>query len=245
MITLRFLPVCSVPLQASLTKRFFAQANDKVAKTKAKPSDALSRALNDEYQFEKERYTEFTEGLEFIKSSGFTLLESPENAEIKLVKNLGDKIVEIKYQASELANEDEEGDAMDEEGKDDKSPEKESNTAKSRADFNVVVKRSDGSGMIFTCSSESAEMNIFNVTYSKKVDDLMKEDSTKNVIPYLGPSFENLDEKVQKAFYEYLESLGLSDKLLAFIECSSIDKEQRMYMDWLQSINDFVKQRKN
>ena len=239
---LRFLPAISC---MPSTIRFFSPSGNPPKKQTAvqKPtiSSELSQALRNELKFEKERYVEFTEGNDFIKQSGFTLIESPENAEIKLVKNVGDKNVEIRYQASELIDDAEEGERPEEEKMDAKNGEEEKEgDAKSRSEFTVTVKGKDGKGLLFACASENAEMNIFSISYSNNVDGLFKDDYDKTKTPYLGPTFDNLDEKVQRSFYEYLESLGINEKLLAYIECTSVDKEQKMYINWLQDISKFV-----
>ena len=47
---------------------------------------------------------------------------------------------------------------------------------------------------------------------------------------YVGPDFTTLDERIQTATTEYLESFGVDEHLCAFVECMSLDKDQRLYM---------------
>lgn len=59
---------------------------------------------------------------------------------------------------------------------------------------------------------------------------------------YLGPDFVSLDEEIQKGLSEYLINTGLDQPTVAFIEVMAMDKEQRLYMKWLQDINKFIKE---
>jgi complement component 1 Q subcomponent-binding protein len=58
---------------------------------------------------------------------------------------------------------------------------------------------------------------------------------------YLGPDFVSLDEDIQKGLSEYLINNGLDQPTVAFIEVMAMDKEQRLYMKWLQEVNKFIK----
>ena len=39
---------------------------------------------------------------------------------------------------------------------------------------------------------------------------------------------------------EYMEGYGINEHLAAFVECMSLDKDQRLYMNWLSSIKGFI-----
>ena len=53
--------------------------------------------------------------------------------------------------------------------------------------------------------------------------------------------FEELDEKVQKGFQEYLEERGIDNELGDYLIAISEDKEQREYISWLDRVKNFVK----
>lgn len=57
---------------------------------------------------------------------------------------------------------------------------------------------------------------------------------------YAGPDFSTLDERIQTSIAEYLEGYGVNEHLCAFVECMSLDKDQRLYMNWLSNLKDFV-----
>ena len=39
---------------------------------------------------------------------------------------------------------------------------------------------------------------------------------------------------------EYLEGFGVNEHMGAFIECMSLDKDQRLYMKWLKDVARFI-----
>ena len=57
---------------------------------------------------------------------------------------------------------------------------------------------------------------------------------------YPGPEFNSLDERVQTGIMEYLEGFGVNEHMGAFIECMSLDKDQRLYMQWLKDVSKFI-----
>ena len=57
---------------------------------------------------------------------------------------------------------------------------------------------------------------------------------------YSGPDFNSLDERLQTGLSDFLQGHGVNEHLAAFVEVMSLDKDQRLYMKWLQQIKDFV-----
>jgi len=39
---------------------------------------------------------------------------------------------------------------------------------------------------------------------------------------------------------DYLDTLGVNEELASFVEVLSLDKDQRLYLKWLQSLNTFL-----
>jgi hypothetical protein len=39
-----------------------------------------------------------------------------------------------------------------------------------------------------------------------------------------------------------MTGFGINEHLAAFIECMSLDKDQRLYMNWLSNLKDFINQ---
>ena len=59
---------------------------------------------------------------------------------------------------------------------------------------------------------------------------------------YSGPDFSTLDERIQTSLSEFLSGFGVNEHLAAFVECMSLDKDQRLYMQWLKDLKEFVHQ---
>jgi len=58
---------------------------------------------------------------------------------------------------------------------------------------------------------------------------------------YSGPDFSSLDERVQTGLQEYLTSLGINEHVASFVEVMSLDKDQRLYMRWIEDVENFLK----
>ena len=58
---------------------------------------------------------------------------------------------------------------------------------------------------------------------------------------YLGPDFSSLPDDLQITLSQYLIDNGIDQQAVAFVEVMSLDKEQRLYLKWLQDVQSFVK----
>lgn len=59
---------------------------------------------------------------------------------------------------------------------------------------------------------------------------------------YGGPVFDELDDTLQNAFYEWLsDEVGVDDDLAARLSDYASAKEQTEYVGWLKSVHSFVK----
>ena len=58
---------------------------------------------------------------------------------------------------------------------------------------------------------------------------------------YAGPNFDELDQAVQNAFYEYLADRGVDDALAERLADYAQAKEQNEYVNWLAAARDFAK----
>ena len=109
-------------------------------------------------------------------------------------------------------------------------------------DFTVFIRNSsDKGGLVVDATSMDTEINYNNVFMTDNIE----EEKTKNRFErqmkgYAGPDFSTLDERIQTAVTEYLEGFGVNEHLSAFVECMSLDKDQRLYMAWLSNLKDFV-----
>ena len=109
-------------------------------------------------------------------------------------------------------------------------------------DFTVFITDKSGkAGMVIEATTVDTEINYNSVQVSSDVSEQKSLHRLERQIKqYAGPDFSTLDERIQNSLTEYLEGFGINEHLGAFVECMSLDKDQRLYMSWLKSLNDFV-----
>lgn len=130
----------------------------------------------------------------------------------------------------------------DEQEDEKKGEEEEEGMSENYCDFTVVVSDASGKkGLIVEATSMDTEINYNSVAVS---DDLQKDLKLhrfeRQMKRYPGPDFSTLDERIQTSLSEYFEGYGVNEHLCAFVECMSLDKDQRLYMSWLSQLKDFV-----
>ena len=110
-------------------------------------------------------------------------------------------------------------------------------------DFTIYITDGDGiKGMIAEATSMDTEIAINNVLITDEMDRIKQLPRfDRSINEYIGPDFTTLDERIQQSLIEYLEGYGINEQLAAFVECMSLDKDQRLYMKWLNNVRDFVK----
>jgi hypothetical protein len=102
------------------------------------------------------------------------------------------------------------------------------------ADFSVYVKMDGNTGLVIDCTTQDTEVAINNVMHTTELSKMMKISRwERSYAYYAGPDFSTLDERLQTGLNEYLQSLGVNEHCAAFVEVMSLDKDQRLYMNWL------------
>lgn len=207
-----------------------------------KNTERLLKAVASELDYEKQHYMEFAEAEKFLTTTGFSRIDTPDTVGIRLEKKIEGQTVIILYDAKEAIPVEVEKD--EKKPKDESQPETETISV---VDLSIVVKNEDGSGIMMECETKNAKLDIFKVIFCKSVDDALNTTDIHKMEKvgreYKGPDFANLDEKVQQGFLEMLESFGINDKVLTYIECSSVNKEQLLYIAWLARIKAFASKR--
>jgi hypothetical protein len=96
-------------------------------------------------------------------------------------------------------------------------------------------------GIVVEATSMDTEISFNSISV---VEDVSAAKSLhrfeRQIKSYPGPDFSTLDERIQSSLTEYLEGFGVNEHLAAFIECMSLDKDQRLYMKWLANLKDFI-----
>merc|ERR1712070_398259 len=105
-------------------------------------------------------------------------------------------------------------------------------------DFCLTVENpTSSSGISFYCSTQSGEEHRYIIGNVKSFANAEERDSVSG---YNGPDFEDIDDKLQEAFDEYLAEAGMNNDVCDFIDGMAIDKEQREYIRWLKSTKAFT-----
>jgi len=129
----------------------------------------------------------------------------------------------VRQQGEEEWTEDATGDAAEEEEGDNPSP--------PSLFFEVRVTKAERV-LAFECVTDGCEVDILRV-------DLLREGEEHDEL-YTGPEYSSLDETLQSAFADYLESRGVDGALAEYLVELASDKEQREYTNWLRGTAAFV-----
>jgi len=198
--------------------------------TRGQALATLKTCLTTESEHEKTEYARDTYLEDFIKKTGFKVEENPEKVEVLLKKSIGNTEVVVSFLARPPEDPGPEGEEpADQQADDDDN--------KSWVDFQASIS-TGAKGLIFECSSAKNEMTVNNIVVTRDVNSTERVSNFLNAQKqYRGPDFDGLDEELQKAFMHYLSVHGVDEDLATFIESYSLDKEQRLYMDWLAKVN--------
>ena len=211
--------------------RFFLAARplSRSFATYSQAAQNLKRVLASEIEHEDKEYYQ-DEGLQaFLKKTGFQVEEKSDKVEIFLKKPLSNGQVVVSFLARPPEVPSPEGEEQHAD-----------NDNQSWVDFQASI--STGStGLIFECSTTKGEVAVNNIVVAH---DINKTDKVTNFLnsqkQYRGPDFEGLDEELQTAFMNYLTASGVDEELATFIENYSLDKEQRLYMEWLGKVKSLI-----
>merc|ERR1719238_686517 len=109
-------------------------------------------------------------------------------------------------------------------------------------DFTIVISDLSGqTGLIVEATTMDTEVNYNSVMASEDLANIREHHRfDRQMKSYVGPDFSTLDERIQTSMTEYLEGFGINEHLCAFVECMSLDKDQRLYMNWLSDLKNFV-----
>ena len=107
-------------------------------------------------------------------------------------------------------------------------------------DFSVsIAKPGSQRGLIVDCTSIDTDIHINNIQMSWDVEaDFAKNRMERVMEMYAGPEFHTLDDRLKTSVIDYLRDFGVNEHLAAFIEVYSLDKDQRIYMKWLEHLKD-------
>ena len=199
-----------------------------------KSAQKLNKALESEIKYENENYSQLEDIETFLNESGFQFKEQDAGINMVLSKEVGDKIIEVHFEARQPLPDDmpeQEGQEEDMEA-----------PSENYCDFTIYIKDTTGKkGMVVEATSMDTEIAFNNVLVADDMDAIMKmQRFERSMNEYNGPDFTTLDERIQTSLSEFLEGYGVNEHMAAFVECMSLDKDQRLYMRWLSSVKSFI-----
>ena len=138
-----------------------------------------------------------------------------------------------------VPDEEEAGEDQPQQGEED-----EQGMSENYCDFTIAITDGTGKvGLIVEATSMDTEINFSTVMVSQNVPEHMKlHRFERQMKQYAGPDFSTLDERIQSSLTEYMEGFGINEQLCSYVECMSLDKDQRLYMRWLSSVKDFIQE---
>lgn len=109
-------------------------------------------------------------------------------------------------------------------------------------DFTVFITNANGSkGLVVEATSMDTEIAFNSILCTENMKAVKQmQRFERSLTEYNGPDFTTLDERIQTSLTEYMEGYGVNEHLAAFVECMSLDKDQRLYMRWLEKLDSFV-----
>lgn len=187
----------------------------------------LLNAFSSEIEYEEKEFKPISkeEKQAFFDNSGFKFIEAENSARLQLQKTVGDFEVKICYFARSPLPEDQEDN-------------QESEGPAHMTDFQVLIhKKGKNSGFLVEAVVMDSQVNINHVHVSDNLHDFHTKflSGTIDADVYQGPDFSTLDENLQTAFGEFFTDLGINEETASFIEMSSLDKDQSLYMNWLRN----------
>ncbi len=198
----------------------------------------LNKALEKEIAYENENYSKLEDIDTYLNESGFEFEEEDNGINLVLKKDLGDKTLEVKFESRAPMPEDDvpmPEEMQHSDGEDDYAGD-------NFCDFSVFISnKNNKEGLVVECTSMDTEISFSNMLMCEDVDkvkSLGRFERHMNLYP--GPEFQTLDERIQTGMVEYLEGMGINEHLAAFVECMSLDKDQRLYMKWLGNLKNFI-----
>lgn len=193
--------------------------------------------LKAERVFEQENYSPVKDKVSVLEKTGYSLTESDTSKLMVMTKQSGDYEINIFFEARTPAPAEnyqpEQGEQPDEE---------QDQEMEDFVDFTVSVSKPGAAkGLVIDCACFNSELSINYVTAVEQPEKYARESRLSRAPDqYLGPEFGTLEERVQVAMQDFLQGLGLDDEVVTFIEIYSLDKEQRLYMNWLDDVEAFL-----
>eukprot|EP01018_Ginkgo_biloba_P038164 Gb_41394 [translate_table: standard] len=154
----------------------------------------------------------------------FTVEDIPGEQSVILRRKYGNEDIKVEVLAMDIG-------ALGQRGDDDEEEIEKGGQA--NVNLTVTVSKGEGPSLEFICTAYPDKV-IVDVMAIKE-----KEQSADHMA-YEGPSFQDLDENLQKGFHKFLEVRGIKGSLSSFLAEYMINKDSREYIRWLKNVKAFV-----
>jgi len=107
----------------------------------------------------------------------------------------------------------------------------------------ITVSKPSGGALHFEGLIQDSSVVVQNICFYKDAalaTDLSADADWRRRGLYIGPQFDQLDVNVQEEFDEFLAQRGVDQSLAMFLPEYAEYKEQKEYVEWLQSVKKFV-----
>jgi complement component 1 Q subcomponent-binding protein len=104
--------------------------------------------------------------------------------------------------------------------------------------LNITITKPGTGAVQVDALANSGVVGIESVYFypeAELADPLTHEDGRKKSMIYPGPPFENLDQELQSLLEKYIDERGINEQLAVFVPDYLDFKEQREYVQWLES----------
>jgi len=205
----------------------------------------LAKSITREISFEEENYEKDDISPQYLEKSGFTLKDTENSNEIELTKKVGNVDVRLFYKArvprmtsgdlkSTKEPKSEPLVPPEEKGLEDETEHPD------YCDFIAYIIQPDGMAMTFDCTAYGREVAINYIAMIDDVEAHRKELNPEKHNTYYFADFTTLDDRLQISMFEYLKTFDVDEELALFVSHNSLDKDQRLYMKWLENVKNFV-----
>jgi len=125
-------------------------------------ADKLIKSLNKEITYEQENYTQLEDIDTFLNESGFAFSETDAGVAMTLSKTIGDRTIEVVFDARQPLPE--------QEGEEGQAEEEEEGLSENYCDFTIFISNEDGSrGLVVEATSMDTEINYNSVMVTSDI----------------------------------------------------------------------------
>jgi complement component 1 Q subcomponent-binding protein len=195
---------------------------------------SITDELTKEIEFEegnKEVDTEY-EDAKKITLEHFKLHEKPGSGVVRLTRKHKDEQIEVRFDVQDSNEEELDGEADYGQGDDDNNEDQVVGEDVG-VNFEVTITKGDKKVIVTAVGGQSLQVLGMRVL-SKNATPSDEEDV------YSGPAFDELQEELQEAFYDWLEERKIDGDLAFFVLAHARVKEQMEYEHWLNELRDFT-----